>query len=88
MTRRYLIHGRVQGVGFRDFVRRRAEALAVTGWTRNLADGSVEVVAQGAQAQLDELSGYLRQGPQWSTVRGVEELEHPLLQSKGFQIKS
>jgi acylphosphatase len=87
LTRRYVISGRVQGVGFRDFVRGRGEALGIHGWTRNLSNGSVEVVAHGTKEQLDEFSGYLHKGPLWSSVRSVEETEHPLLQSKGFHIK-
>jgi acylphosphatase len=86
-ARRYLIRGRVQGVGFRDFVQRQAAELGVTGYVRNLDDGRVEAVAVGTPAQLADLSGYLHRGPRWSDVRGVEETEHALLQSEGFSIK-
>jgi acylphosphatase len=86
-ARRYLIRGRVQGVGFRDFVQRQAAELGVTGYVRNLDDGRVEAVAVGTPAQLAELAGYLHRGPRWSDVRGVEESEHALLQSEGFSIK-
>jgi acylphosphatase len=87
IARRYLVRGRVQGVGFRDFVQRRAAALGVTGYVRNLDDGRVEAVACGTPAQLAEFAGYLHQGPLFSGVRGVEENEHALVQSEGFSIK-
>lgn len=71
-ARRWLVRGRVQGVGFRSFVRREADQLGLQGWTRNLADGSVEVFAQGTGADLDGLQGRLWQGPRWADVRSVE----------------
>jgi acylphosphatase len=86
-ARRYLVRGRVQGVGFRDFVQRAAIETGVTGYVRNLNDGRVEAVAVGSPAQLAEFSGRLHRGPRWSEVRGVEEYEHALLQSDGFSIK-
>ena len=56
-----LVHGRVQGVYFRAFVQRHAQALALSGWARNLPDGvSVEVVAEGPRQTLDELLVHLR----------------------------
>ncbi len=51
--RRVLFHGRVQGVGFRVTTRTIAERFAVTGWVRNLPDGSVELLAEGERAELD-----------------------------------
>ena len=75
ITRRYFVSGRVQGVGFRDFVERRARATGVTGWVRNRTDGRVEVLATGTTQQHDELSGYLHQGPMLSRVTGVEQQE-------------
>jgi acylphosphatase len=72
-ARRWYIHGIVQGVGFRYFVRARAQALDLTGWTRNLSDGRVEVLAVGTQERLNELAAALHKGPPLSTVRRVEE---------------
>jgi len=63
----------VQGVGFRYFAQREAEALGLTGYVRNLDDGRVEVYAVGPEAKLSELAGRLHEGPRWSDVRGVEE---------------
>lgn len=86
-ARRFLIHGRVQGVGYRDFVQRSATALGVTGYTRNLDDGRVEVYAVGQMAQLDDLSGMLWKGPRFSDVRGVEEQEAAMQQYGSFRIE-
>lgn len=87
LARRYYIAGRVQGVGFRWFVERVANELGVTGWTRNLGDGRVEVYAVGTAEKLNELSGYLWNGPRGAQVRGVEELEAPLEQFSDFRIE-
>jgi acylphosphatase len=70
-ARLYVISGRVQGVGYRAFAVRAAGRVGVSGWVRNLADGSVEVYARGGAAQLDELEGWLRKGPPFADVRGV-----------------
>lgn len=72
-ARRYVVHGRVQGVGFRVFVRDRASALGLTGYVRNLADGrSVEAVAEGLADALDALADALREGPGGSFVAELE----------------
>ncbi|MDX2178768.1 MAG: acylphosphatase [Bryobacteraceae bacterium] len=71
----YTISGRVQGVGYRAFVRKHALALGLTGYAKNMPDGSVEVLATGPREALDKLAGFLRQGPPWSEVRHVEERE-------------
>jgi acylphosphatase len=87
VARRYTIRGRVQGVGYRYFAQAQAVELGVRGWVRNRDDGCVEVHAEGSSEQLSAYCGLLRQGPRWSDVRGVEEQEAALLQSKGFSIK-
>jgi acylphosphatase len=74
-ARRWLVRGRVQGVGFRYFTQREAIALGVTGWVRNLDDGRVEVFGQGSEAEVDTLQGRLWQGPRWAEVRDVEVIE-------------
>jgi acylphosphatase len=86
-ARRYFIRGRVQGVGFRYFVERAAAQLQLTGFTRNLDDGRVEVYAAGTGSQLSELAGHLRKGPRWSDVRGVDEQEAAVLKYRGFFIE-
>jgi len=74
-ARRFLVRGRVQGVGFRWFVEREAHMLGVYGWVRNNADGSVEVLAMGTREQLAGLRSRLRQGPRASRVDDVDEAE-------------
>jgi acylphosphatase len=74
-ARRFLVRGRVQGVGFRWFVEREAHLLGIAGWVRNNADGSVEVLAIGSREQLIGLQSRLRQGPRAARVDDVEERE-------------
>ena len=75
VARQFIISGRVQGVGFRAFVRGHASALGLRGYAKNLANGDVEVVASGSAAALDTLRGLLHRGPAWATVRSIEERE-------------
>ncbi|MGQ9496404.1 MAG: acylphosphatase [Thermoanaerobaculaceae bacterium] len=69
---RYLISGRVQGVGFRYFVFREAQALGLVGFVRNLRDGRVEVVAAGPEGKLARLEALLWRGPMMANVKMVE----------------
>ena len=70
---RAVVRGRVQGVGFREFVLNRARFLAVSGYVRNLPDGrSLEVVAEGSRPELEQLLEYLREGPRLARVDAVE----------------
>lgn len=75
MRRKYLVAGEVQGVGFRAFVFRTANGLGLTGYCRNLADGRVEVLAEGEAASLALLEGKLAEGPRLATVSGVEKAD-------------
>ena len=79
-ARRFLVRGRVQGVGFRWFVEREARILGVAGWVRNNADGAVEVLAQGTREQLSGLRDRLQQGPRAARVDYVDESEANLTQ--------
>jgi acylphosphatase len=65
------VRGRVQGVGFRAATIRRAHMHGVTGWVRNMEDGSVQVMAQGTPDQVDALLSWLHQGPPASRVGEV-----------------
>lgn len=67
-----IVRGRVQGVWFRDFTRRHADALGLSGWVRNRPDGSVEVSAEGPRLALDELLRQVRAGPRRARVEDVE----------------
>ncbi|MBI4891333.1 MAG: acylphosphatase [Acidobacteria bacterium] len=86
-ARRFIVRGRVQGVGYRYFAQQWAAEIGLTGWVKNLDDGNVEVYACGTPGQLNDYAGRLRQGPRFSDVRGVEECEAALLQSDGFTIR-
>lgn len=86
VARRYFVRGRVQGVGFRYFVEITAHELGITGYTRNLDDGRVEVYAIGHQKQLADFCGRLWRGPRWADVRGVEEQEAAVESRAGFRI--
>lgn len=74
-ARRFLVHGRVQGVGFRYFVEHTANDLSLTGYVKNRADGSVEVYANGDLDRLAKLKGLLAEGPRWARVERVDESE-------------
>ena len=75
IARLYVVRGRVQGVGYRNFAQLAATELRVKGYAKNLDDGSVEVYAIGPEHALNELSGILAKGPRWGEVRGVEQSE-------------
>jgi acylphosphatase len=86
---RWLVTGVVQGVGFRWFVAREAERLGLRGWVRNLADGSVEVVAAGEEAQIREMHQKLTVGPRLAQVERVErtDIPHQTIPPKSFHIR-
>ena len=67
-------------------MQREARALGLTGWTRNLDDGRVEVYAAGDRERLKELAGSLHAGPRMADVRSVEEREEPVQGHSGFSI--
>jgi acylphosphatase len=85
--RRFFISGRVQGVGYREFARRSAREVGITGWARNLDDGRVEVHANGKPAQLEDFEARLRQGPRFAEVRSVEVHECAVLNLSSFDIR-
>jgi acylphosphatase len=87
-ARRFLVRGRVQGVGFRWFVEREAHILQITGWVRNNPDGSVEVLAVGTQEQLAGLRTRLQEGPRAARVDDVNEAEaEPISGLNSFQVR-
>lgn len=88
-ARRWLISGRVQGVGFRWFISRHAERLGISGGAENLPDGRVKVVARGPSEALEELDAALAKGPRLARVENVEktEIPHDDVPSKGFTTK-
>ena len=88
LFRRYVVTGRVQGVGFRWFVEREAQAIGVGGWVRNHDDGAVEVLASGSNAQLNALYDMLKKGPRAARIDQVEvEEAAPFSGYQTFQIE-
>jgi acylphosphatase len=85
--RKYVISGRVQGVGFRYHAQRAARDVGVTGWARNLEDGRVEVQGNGTAESLNEFEARLRKGPLGSDVRGFEMEEVGVVEGEGFRIR-
>ena len=71
IKKRFRIYGHVQGVGFRYFTWQYALKIGVTGFVRNLADGSVEVIAVGSENQIDALDAWLQHGPRTAIVDNV-----------------
>ena len=72
IRRRVVVHGRVQGVFFRDTARRMAQARAVTGWARNRPDGTLEAVFEGEPEAVEAMVRFARQGPRGAAVERVE----------------
>ena len=83
---RVIVHGFVQGVFFRDTVRRRAVASNVTGWVRNNADGTVEAAFEGATSDVDRLVSLCREGPPGSRVDHVDVIREEPEGLTGFRI--
>lgn len=67
-----IVHGSVQGVNYRSTTFHMAASLGITGWVRNLRDGTVEVTAEGEEADLNKLVDFLREGPPAANVTRVE----------------
>lgn len=83
-----VVHGIVQGVGFRYFVVEHARRLGLRGYARNASDGDVEVVAQGQRSDLERLLRLLRQGPSAADVRDVQTLwREPTEQFSSFHLR-
>jgi len=87
MQRHYIIHGRVQGVFFRDSTRQKAVELGIGGWVRNCPDGTVEAMARGDEAALVELERWFREGgPSSARVERVEWADVPEEELAGFRV--
>jgi acylphosphatase len=84
---RVLISGLVQGVSFRAACRRTAERHGVSGWVRNLPDGSVEAVFEGPADAVDALVEWSRHGPRLAAVKDVRVEAEPPEGTTGFQIR-
>jgi acylphosphatase len=87
-ARRFLVYGRVHGVGFRWFVEREAHILRIAGWVRNNPNGTVEVLAIGTREQLAGLRARLQEGPRAARVDRVEDFEtEPVAGLSSFQVR-
>jgi acylphosphatase len=75
VTKHLIISGRVQGVGFRFYMERKARELGVAGWVRNRRDGSVEAVVQGSAETVDAMIAWARRGPPSAVVAEVKVSE-------------
>jgi acylphosphatase len=83
------ISGRVQGVFFRATTVAQAQRLGVTGWVRNRPDGSLETVAEGSRAKIDEFIAWCRHGPAGAQVRQFDiSWQRPTGEFNGFHIRS
>jgi acylphosphatase len=83
---RAIVHGRVQGVFYRDSCRAEARRLGVRGWVRNRSDGTVEVVAEGQRDRVDEFLTWCRQGPPRASVTGVSVTDEIPAAEREFRI--
>jgi acylphosphatase len=87
VRRRVLVHGRVQGVFFRDSTERQARSRGVSGWVRNRDDGSVEAVFEGDSDAVAALVRFCERGPSRAEVERVEVHEQQPEGLKGFQAR-
>ena len=87
VRRRVVVHGRVQGVFFRDTTRREADRRGVAGWVGNRPDGAVEAVFEGDPEAVEALVRFSREGPRGAEVRDVEEHEEEPEGLEGFAVR-
>jgi acylphosphatase len=87
IRRRVIVHGRVQGVFFRDTTRRQAATRGVAGWVRNLPDGTVEAMLEGDPAAVEALVAFCREGPRGAQVDRVEVSDEPPEGVSGFEVR-
>jgi acylphosphatase len=87
MRKRIVVHGRVQGVGFRHTVWRAATARGVAGWVRNRADGTVEAAFEGDGEAVDAVIRLCREGPRGARVEQVESVEEEPEGLNGFSVR-
>jgi acylphosphatase len=87
IRRRVVVHGYVQGVFFRDTMRRLAERHGVAGWARNNSDGTVEAVFEGAPEAVERLVEFAREGPRGASVARVEVFDESPEGLAGFAIR-
>jgi acylphosphatase len=87
VRRRVVVHGRVQGVFFRDTTRREASRRGVAGWVRNRHDGAVEAVFEGESEAVAGMVAFCERGPRGADVTTVETSDEPAEGLSGFEVR-
>ena len=87
VARRAVVHGRVQGVFFRQKTLERARALGVSGWVRNKPEGTVEIHAEGDPDAVEQLLRFARTGPRAAEVDHVDVSDVPVEGRQGFDVR-
>jgi acylphosphatase len=87
MRKRVVVHGSVQGVFFRDTMRRLAEQRSVSGWVRNNPDGTVEAALEGDESALERLLAFAHEGPRGARIDRVEVFDEEPEGLEGFAIR-
>ena len=87
LRRKVVVHGRVQGVWFRESARRCADELGVAGWVRNRADGAVEAELEGARDDVEVLTDWFRRGPAGAQVERLEVVDATPTGEAGFTVR-
>jgi len=87
MRKRVVVHGRVQGVFFRDSTRQRAHAAGVAGWVANLPDGTVEAVFEGDDDAVETLVRWVEEGPRGADVERVDVTDEEPEGVTGFDVR-
>ena len=87
VRRRVVVHGRVQGVFYRDSARSQAQQRGVAGWVRNVTDGTVEAVFEGRPDDVEALVAWARQGPPHADVDHVDVHHEPVEGVTGFRVR-
>jgi acylphosphatase len=87
VRRRVVVHGLVQGVFFRDTVRRHAQSRGVAGWVRNNRDGTVEAVFEGEPEAVERLVSFVHEGPRGAVVERVDVVDEEDEGLSGFAIR-
>ncbi|MEN3791191.1 acylphosphatase [Fulvimarina sp. MAC3] len=85
---RIVVHGRVQGVGFRDWTRRTASANGLSGWCRNRRDGTVEILVSGPQAAVEAFREDVKEGPSAAHVEDIDVSESDERFSGEFELRA
>ena len=87
IRRRVIVHGRVQGVGFRYSLARTAQTRGVAGWVANRSDGAVEAVLEGEPDAVESVARFAREGPRGAVVERVDVADEEPEGLRGFGVR-